>query len=191
VQALEDRHDKLRADMDGYPRKDEVRARSPTLGDEVTDTATPADAPVVALDAPRFFLDHGIIHDHATGKHLRTSMGDGPVFDAEVHDTLTMLNALVAARERICLVCGLPYGSACNAKPACTFDPSPQELYEDNKRLQAQLQAAEPLHYAICQAVSTMNMSTDIARSEDGRKARDVLREALVAYADAMQESKR
>lgn len=40
------------------------------------------------------------------------------------------------------------------------------------------------LHTAVCNAVQIMNMSFDIARSEDGRRARDILRQALVDYAD-------
>lgn len=43
----------------------------------------------------------------------------------------------------------------------------------------------EMLHDAICHAVSIMNMSIDIARSEDGRRAKDILRKALIDYADA------
>lgn len=41
------------------------------------------------------------------------------------------------------------------------------------------------LHDAICQAVSIMNMSFDVAKSADSRKAKDILRQALVDYADA------
>lgn len=40
----------------------------------------------------------------------------------------------------------------------------------------------DPLHIAVCQAVSLMNGSIDIAKSEDGREARDILRRALMAY---------
>jgi hypothetical protein len=44
------------------------------------------------------------------------------------------------------------------------------------------------LHDAICQAVSIMNMSIEIARSKDGRQAKDILRQALVDYADDFME---
>jgi hypothetical protein len=43
----------------------------------------------------------------------------------------------------------------------------------------------EELHMAVCNAVHIMNMSPDIAQSSDGRKARDILRQALIDYADA------
>lgn len=42
----------------------------------------------------------------------------------------------------------------------------------------------EALHAAVCQAVSIMNQSFDIAASKDGRKANDILRQALIDYAD-------
>lgn len=42
----------------------------------------------------------------------------------------------------------------------------------------------DALHNAVCNAVSIMNQSMDIARSADGRKAKDVLRQALIDYAD-------
>ncbi len=43
----------------------------------------------------------------------------------------------------------------------------------------------EALHAAVCQAVSIMNQSFDIAASKDGRKANDILRQALIDYADS------
>lgn len=43
----------------------------------------------------------------------------------------------------------------------------------------------QDLHLAVCNAVHIMNMSPDIARSEEGRKARDILRQALIDYADS------
>lgn len=46
----------------------------------------------------------------------------------------------------------------------------------------------EALHMAVCNAVQIMNMSPDIARSADGRKARDILRQALIDYADAFMD---
>lgn len=45
--------------------------------------------------------------------------------------------------------------------------------------------SSERLHAAVCEAVSVMSTSPDIARSADGRKARDILRQALIDYADA------
>lgn len=42
----------------------------------------------------------------------------------------------------------------------------------------------ENLHAAVCNAVAIMNTSIDIARSPEGRKARDILRQALIDYAD-------
>ena len=46
----------------------------------------------------------------------------------------------------------------------------------------------QDLHIAVCNAVQIMNMSVDIARSEDGRRARDILRQALIDYADEFME---
>lgn len=46
----------------------------------------------------------------------------------------------------------------------------------------------QSLHLSVCNAVQVMNMSPDIARSEDGRKARDILRQALIDYADSYMD---
>ena len=43
---------------------------------------------------------------------------------------------------------------------------------------------SEPLHVAICQAVTLLNKSSDVALGADGRQAREILRAALVSYAD-------
>lgn len=40
------------------------------------------------------------------------------------------------------------------------------------------------LHAAICQAVALLNVTPEIARSEKGRQAHNILREALGKYAD-------
>ena len=40
------------------------------------------------------------------------------------------------------------------------------------------------LHAAICQAVALLNVTPELARSETGRQAHNILREALVTYAD-------
>lgn len=40
------------------------------------------------------------------------------------------------------------------------------------------------LHTAMCQAVALLNVTPEIARSETGRRAHDILREALVKHAD-------
>lgn len=42
----------------------------------------------------------------------------------------------------------------------------------------------ENLHTAMCQAVALLNVTPEIARSETGRRAHNILREALVKYAD-------
>ena len=42
----------------------------------------------------------------------------------------------------------------------------------------------EDLHASVCSAVAIMNTSIDIARSPEGRNARDILRQALINYAD-------
>lgn len=42
---------------------------------------------------------------------------------------------------RVCLVCGR--GEPCTESPeACTFDPTPRELYDENKRLRDELAKA-------------------------------------------------
>ena len=46
----------------------------------------------------------------------------------------------------------------------------------------------ELLHVAICQAVALMNRSPGVASCIDGREAREILRNALVAYADAYMD---
>jgi hypothetical protein len=43
---------------------------------------------------------------------------------------------------------------------------------------------SDNLHAAVCNAVAIMNTSIDIARSPEGRKARDILRQALIDYAE-------
>jgi len=48
---------------------------------------------------------------------------------------------------------------------------------------------AEALHAAVCQAVALLNRAPEVARCSEGREARDVLRQALVDYADAYMDS--
>ena len=49
-------------------------------------------------------------------------------------------------------------------------------------------QLGELLHVAVCQAVALMNRSPGVASCIDGREAREILRNALVAYADAYMD---
>ena len=42
----------------------------------------------------------------------------------------------------------------------------------------------ETLHAAVCQAVALMNVSPAVARDTEARQAKDILREALIAWAD-------
>lgn len=44
------------------------------------------------------------------------------------------------------------------------------------------------LHAAICQAVALLNVAPEVARCKEGREARDVLRQALIDYADAYMD---
>lgn len=47
------------------------------------------------LQEPRFFLDHGVIHDRVTGKHVVT---DGePPFEDGIEQVCELLNGLVGA----------------------------------------------------------------------------------------------
>lgn len=48
--------------------------------------------------------------------------------------------------------------------------------------------AAEALHAAVCQAVALLNRAPEVARCAEGREARDLLRQALVDYADAYMD---
>ena len=43
----------------------------------------------------------------------------------------------------------------------------------------------DDLHAAVCRAVALLNVSLEVAGCADGREARDILRQALVDYADA------
>ena len=47
---------------------------------------------------------------------------------------------------------------------------------------------AEALHAAVCQAVALLNRAPEVARCAEGREARDLLRQALVDYADAYMD---
>lgn len=44
-------------------------------------------------DAPRFFIDHGVIHDRKTGKHVRTCNCVHPLEDG-IEDAVALLNSL-------------------------------------------------------------------------------------------------
>ena len=45
--------------------------------------------------APRFYIDHGVIHDRSTGQHVRTcDCGPSPPFDTGIEDALSLLNNL-------------------------------------------------------------------------------------------------
>lgn len=55
----------------------------------------------------------------------------------------------------------------------------------------AMARQADEIHTAICSAVSHLNICPELARSENGRTAHLILRQALIDYADAMQEQKR
>jgi hypothetical protein len=44
------------------------------------------------------------------------------------------------------------------------------------------------LHTAICEAASILSTAPDVIRCADGRKARDILRQALIDYADAFMD---
>ena len=44
------------------------------------------------------------------------------------------------------------------------------------------------LHVAVCQAVALLNRAPEVARCTEGREARDILRQALVEYADTYMD---
>lgn len=46
----------------------------------------------------------------------------------------------------------------------------------------------DDLHAAVCRAVALLNVSLEVAGCADGREARDILRQALVDYADAYMD---
>jgi hypothetical protein len=49
-------------------------------------------------------------------------------------------------------------------------------------------QLAQALHTAVCEAVAIFNTAIEVARLPDGRKVHDILRNALVEYADAYMD---
>jgi hypothetical protein len=46
----------------------------------------------------------------------------------------------------------------------------------------------EILHIAVCQVVAILNAAPEVARLSDGRRVRDLLRQALADYSDAVME---
>lgn len=54
----------------------------------------------------------------------------------------------------------------------------------------AMARQADALHVAVCQAVALLNVCPDIALLNERRAAHAILRQALIDYADAMQEQK-
>jgi hypothetical protein len=46
----------------------------------------------------------------------------------------------------------------------------------------------EILHVAVCQAVAILNVAPEVAATEDGRRVRTILREALHNYANAVMD---
>lgn len=50
------------------------------------------------------------------------------------------------------------------------------------------LPSTQKLHAAVCQAVALLNRAPEVARCAEGREARDLLRQALVDYADAFMD---
>jgi hypothetical protein len=73
----------------------------------------------------RFCIDHGVIHDHVTGKHVKT---DGePPFEDSVEQVCDLLNSLaprrcdtnVVAPNGECIACNADNGVACRG-PALT-----------------------------------------------------------------------
>jgi hypothetical protein len=50
---------------------------------------------------PRFFIDHGMIHDRKTGRHITTAPDDETWNGGTISDCLALLNELDEARERV------------------------------------------------------------------------------------------
>ena len=48
------------------------------------------------------------------------------------------------------------------------------------------LEPVKKLHEAVCQAVALLNRAPEVARCAEGREARDLLRQALVDYAEGI-----
>lgn len=53
--------------------------------------------------------------------------------------------------------------------------------------LQEEKHRGDRLHVALCQALGLLNVSPEVARCADARRAHDILRQALIDYADAVQ----
>lgn len=60
----------------------------------------------------------------------------------------------------------------------------------DELRICALRADAERMHIAMCQSLSLLNISPELARCIRGREARDILRLALLAHADAAMAGK-
>jgi hypothetical protein len=58
----------------------------------------------------------------------------------------------------------------------------------DLDELERKRAAAEAFHSAVCSAVAHLNTCPEIARSTNGRTAHLILRQALIDYADAMEQ---
>lgn len=48
--------------------------------------------------------------------------------------------------------------------------------------------ASDSLHAAVCRAVTLLNCAPEVARYAEGREARDILRQALIDYADSYMD---
>lgn len=57
-----------------------------------------------------------------------------------------------------------------------------------SRPVQATVGPEEVLHIAVCQAVGLLNSSIEMMSIEAGREVRNILRQALVDYADAYMD---
>lgn len=64
---------------------------------------------------------------------------------------------------------------------ACGHATLAERLLAFSERLEPK---RDGLHIAMCQAVALLNRSPEVARCSEGREARDILRNALTAFAE-------
>lgn len=69
--------------------------------------------------------------------------GDAPITRTRCTEAVNVLDpAAIVASQHICLICGRT--EPCTETPdACTFDPTPEEIYADNELLRQRIEELE------------------------------------------------
>lgn len=111
------------------------------------------------------------------------ALGIGDDGCGDPDQTLTAIDDLKAAAQRGEALALTVMGDQTSHDHNETAQPAPVGQVERGVR-----PGAEALHAAVCQAVALLNRAPEVARCAEGREARDLLRQALVAYADAYMD---